>query len=282
MGTIPSYDAATTPLQDSDQFYIEQGVSADRGKRATVLMLNDKIAAGITPLITAEAVRAQAAEQRLSERDYKLALYYFIQSNITDPQPLGQITGPAATITQANTAPVDIALMDNTNIDWLRAWYETSTYRNPSVAIDPIIMTAGAVGMKTLAASLPVGTASAYAADSKFMAYWSQSLDRIVVATSGAYHNNAFGKIGLLLPEGNYGVPEAQSDELIVRFTRALTANVLDSFTVSVHRPAFIGNSSVVLPLSSITGFDTGSTVAIRARRSAGAYDWKIDIWEEP
>lgn len=198
MSTIPSYDAATTPLQDSDQFYIEQGVSADRGKRATVLMLNDKIAAGITPLITAEAVRAQAAEQRLSERDYKLALYYFIQSNITDPQPLGQITGPAAAITPANTAPVDIALMDNTNIDWLRAWYETSTYRNPSVAIDPIIMTAGAVGMKTLAASLPVGTASAYAADSKFMVYWSQSLDRIVVATSGAYHNNAFGKIGLL------------------------------------------------------------------------------------
>lgn len=33
MGTIPSYDLATTPLQDSDQFYLERGVSADRGKR---------------------------------------------------------------------------------------------------------------------------------------------------------------------------------------------------------------------------------------------------------
>lgn len=43
MATIPTYDPASTPLDPSDQFYLEQGSSADRGKRATVQMIMDKV-----------------------------------------------------------------------------------------------------------------------------------------------------------------------------------------------------------------------------------------------
>lgn len=43
MGTIPSYDPAPTPLDPADQFYLEHGASSDRGKRATVQMLLDKV-----------------------------------------------------------------------------------------------------------------------------------------------------------------------------------------------------------------------------------------------
>ena len=42
MGTIPSYDEAAEPLGDTDQFYLEQGSGAARGKRATLQMLENK------------------------------------------------------------------------------------------------------------------------------------------------------------------------------------------------------------------------------------------------
>lgn len=44
MSTLPTYNPATTPLSPSDQIYLEQGPSADRGKRATVQMVMDKMA----------------------------------------------------------------------------------------------------------------------------------------------------------------------------------------------------------------------------------------------
>lgn len=282
MGTIPSYDPATTPLGNTDQIYLEQGSGVNRGKRATVQMLMDKFTPPVVALIGAEASRASASEFRLSGRDCRLSLYHFILSSISDPQPLGQLTGPAATITQASTVPVPIVLGDNSIVEPCSAWYETSQYRNPSVSVDPIIMTSGGFGMKTMAAALSVGTASAYATDSKFMVHWSQSLDRIVVATDGAHHNNAFGRLGLLLPEDvGTDVPEALPDELLIRISRAFPANVLDSFTLSIHRPMFTGNNSVVLPLSTLSSFNSGSTVAVRARRAAGGYAWKIDAWQE-
>lgn len=284
MGTIPSYDAATEPLADADEFYLEQGSGADRSKRATIAMVSAKVVSDVTPTIAAEVTRAQTAEVRLAERDYKLALYHYILSDAADVNPIGQINGPAANISETVYPPTELALIDNSNIAPLYGWFERYAYHNPSVSVDPIIMTSGDVGMRTLADSLPVGAASAYGTDRKFMLYWSQSLERIVVATDAAHNGTAMSRIGLLLPEGSPipSPPQADPDELIVRFQRAVLANTLDSFTVSVHRAAGLGNFSVVLPLSDITLFDTGTTVAVRARRAAGGYDWRIDCWEEP
>lgn len=52
MSTIPAYDPAATPLSGTDQFYLEQGSDADRGKRATIQMVMDKVTASMEPRIS--------------------------------------------------------------------------------------------------------------------------------------------------------------------------------------------------------------------------------------
>lgn len=281
MPSLPSYPDASIPLGNTDRIYLEQGNTASRSKKATVQMLMDKFTPPVAALVTTETNRALAAERRLESRDFHLSLYHFITSSIADGNPLGSIAGPAASITEANTAPVEVVLGDNSAVEPCFAWYSRYDYHNPSGAIDPIIMTPGGFGMKSMADALPVGTAAAYGTDKKFMMYGSQSVDRVVVATDGAHHNNAMSRVGILLPETAQDTPMSLPDELLIRFTRAFTANVLDSFTVSLHRPGAAGNFSVVLPLSDLSSFDTGATVAVRARRAAGGYNWKIDAWQE-
>lgn len=52
MGTLPSYPLVAAPLQDSDQFYLERGAAADRGKRASVGMLVSKVEATPRPYMS--------------------------------------------------------------------------------------------------------------------------------------------------------------------------------------------------------------------------------------
>ena len=52
MSTIPSYATAALPLSGTDQFYLEQGSDADRGKRATIQNVIDKVQSSMNSRIS--------------------------------------------------------------------------------------------------------------------------------------------------------------------------------------------------------------------------------------
>jgi hypothetical protein len=239
--------------------------------------------AGAAAAVAGSVATLTSTVTRRSQERYRLGASYFITSS--SGYPTGTLAAPSSSFTDTTGAsPADLNASDDGTVDPLWGWYEDGSlgqYRNPSSPTDPTVLQAAGRGMKVLGSALSAGTPGAFSTDRKFMLYFSRSLDHVAVYTDGGNSGSAIGQLGLMLPESVS--PVGETDERMVRITRRYPANTLSVFNVSVHRPAYAGNVLVMLPLCSLfSGFAAGSTtVVIRARRSAGAYNWVVDAWEE-
>lgn len=207
---------------------------------------------------------------QLKAENYRFSLEYYITGNSTTPLS-GQISGPAATVTSADTIGKFVFVTEN-NIDPCVVSYDTILYYLGTPTSVPI-------GQANFASSVPLSDASGLQ-KGKFTVVWSRSLESIFVRVDTAVSGTAVGVLSLILPESE--ATQQYAEERIIRIIRSRGTNLLGSFTINIHRPYASGvQKTVSLDAASLVLTGDG-VMAIRARRSAGAYDWKIDVWREP
>ena len=245
---------------------------------STVTSSGNIVAQGlfVGPTITAlEAAISAAAPTvaKLNAAQYDLSLRYYITSpSIAHPVFGGTLNGPAANINETTIASTALAIAEG-NLVGCNGFFDTSLYKTHAVV-------AGYTPRQRLfanSASLTAATNDQF----KFVLDWSRSVTKIYLEPEpgGVLTGPATGAISLVLPETEDLLPVA--DELVVRFIRRNpTADINSGFMISVHRPYTAGQFAFCISASQANIGNYG-TLVVRARRSAGAYDWKIDTWLE-